>query len=348
MINKYKINYRSFDKKAPLYLDIVKRVSLESYCRRLQVGAIIINDGNIISFGYNGKISGAENTCEECLPKEYWKNTNYENYQVSNLGRVKRKELKIDKVFKNKRDNIQTQSINLPEYILEGSIDKKGYPVVNIKKEKIKIHQLVAKSFIENPDSTFYNQINHIDGNKNNNNVNNLEWCTNRYNCEDRSLRNKNEESLPLGIYKTEVGRKQPYVARIYSKGRIESKRVYSIEEGLKFVEFFKDPKEYKTFRYDVKNDLVTLPTVLHAESNAIMKASKSPISTKESTMYCTHSCCIECAKLIIQSGITTFVYLEDYRDMKGIELLLSSDVYVIKANDQNSDISIEILNKSK
>lgn len=61
--------------------------------------------------------------------------------------------------------------------------------------------------------------------------------------------------------------------------------------------------------------------------------------------MYCTHSCCVECAKLIIQSGITNFVYIEDYRDSKGIELLLSSGVYVIKATRQNDTTKVEIVN---
>lgn len=78
------------------------------------------------------------------------------------------------------------------------------------------------------------------------------------------------------------------------------------------------------------END-VTFEHVLHAESNAITKACKSPISTEDSTMYCTHSCCIHCAKLIIQSGITTFVYLNDYRDDKGLKLLMANDVEVIK-----------------
>lgn len=75
----------------------------------------------------------------------------------------------------------------------------------------------------------------------------------------------------------------------------------------------------------------VTLPTVLHAESNAITKACKSPISTEESTIYCTHSCCVECAKLIIQSGITRFVYLEDYRSSDGLNLLIKSKIEVVR-----------------
>jgi dCMP deaminase len=77
----------------------------------------------------------------------------------------------------------------------------------------------------------------------------------------------------------------------------------------------------------------VTLPTVLHAESNAITKACKSPISTEGATMYMTHSCCVECAKLIVQSGIKKVYYLEDYRDRAGIELLRACDIDVSKTN---------------
>lgn len=132
------------EKKLNLYLDIAERVAQESYCKRLQVGAIIVKDGNIISFGYNGAIAGTPNKCEE--------------------------------------------------------------------------------------------------------------------------------------------------------------------------------------------ND-VTLLNVLHAESNAITKACKSPISTEGATMYLTHSCCLECAKLIIQSGIKKLYYLQDYRDKSGINLLKNCDIDVVKIN---------------
>ena len=80
------------------------------------------------------------------------------------------------------------------------------------------------------------------------------------------------------------------------------------------------------------END-VTLPTVLHAESNAITKACKSPISTEGATIYMTHSCCVECAKLIVQSGIKKVYYLKDYRDLKGIKLLQDCDIEVSKTN---------------
>jgi dCMP deaminase len=51
-------------KKLELYLDLAKRVAEESYCKRLKVGAIIVKDGNIISFGYNGTPAGVDNCCE--------------------------------------------------------------------------------------------------------------------------------------------------------------------------------------------------------------------------------------------------------------------------------------------
>lgn len=75
----------------------------------------------------------------------------------------------------------------------------------------------------------------------------------------------------------------------------------------------------------EVKNidgSLHTLSYVLHAESNAILKCAKYGRSTNGSTLYITHSPCIECAKLIIQAGIIRVVYLEEYKNLDGIELL--------------------------
>lgn len=65
-----------------------------------------------------------------------------------------------------------------------------------------------------------------------------------------------------------------------------------------------------------------TKPYVLHAEANAITKVARSSISSEGATLYVTASPCIECAKLIIQSGITRVVFAEYYRDTEGVELL--------------------------
>jgi dCMP deaminase len=75
----------------------------------------------------------------------------------------------------------------------------------------------------------------------------------------------------------------------------------------------------------------VTFSYVLHAESNAITKACKSPISTERATMYITHSCCLECAKLIIQSGIKNVYFINKYRDEAGIKLLSNCGVKAIQ-----------------
>ena len=66
----------------------------------------------------------------------------------------------------------------------------------------------------------------------------------------------------------------------------------------------------------------VTKPYVLHAEANAITKVAKSNNSSEGSTLYVTASPCLECAKLIIQSGIKRVVYSENYRIDDGIRLL--------------------------
>ncbi len=65
-----------------------------------------------------------------------------------------------------------------------------------------------------------------------------------------------------------------------------------------------------------------TKPYVLHAEANAITKVAQSHNSSSGATLYVTSSPCIECAKLIIQSGIKRVVYGEVYRLRDGIELL--------------------------
>ena len=66
----------------------------------------------------------------------------------------------------------------------------------------------------------------------------------------------------------------------------------------------------------------ITKPYVLHAEANAISKVAKSGNSSNGATLYVTASPCVECAKLIIQAGITRVVYSDEYRLTDGIDLL--------------------------
>ena len=77
------------------------------------------------------------------------------------------------------------------------------------------------------------------------------------------------------------------------------------------------------------EEDGVTKPYVLHAEANAITKIARSNNSSNGATLYVTASPCMECSKLIIQSGIKRVVYGEKYRLMDGVELLERAGIQV-------------------
>ena len=69
----------------------------------------------------------------------------------------------------------------------------------------------------------------------------------------------------------------------------------------------------------------------LHAETNAIAFAARAGVSVEGCTMYCSMSPCINCAKVIVNSGIKELKYLEDYRDTSGLELLEKAGIKVEK-----------------
>ena len=75
--------------------------------------------------------------------------------------------------------------------------------------------------------------------------------------------------------------------------------------------------------------NLVTKPEVLHAETNAIAKLAKSNESGMGAAMFITHAPCLDCAKLIFQSGITKVWYKTDYRDDSGVKFLAKSGIEV-------------------
>ena len=77
--------------------------------------------------------------------------------------------------------------------------------------------------------------------------------------------------------------------------------------------------------------ELKTRPEVLHAETNAIAKLARSNESGFGSDMFITHSPCLDCAKLIFQSGIKRVWYGEAYRNTDGVEFLTKSGIEVNK-----------------
>lgn len=78
----------------------------------------------------------------------------------------------------------------------------------------------------------------------------------------------------------------------------------------------------------------VTKPYVLHAEANAITKVAKSGNNSKDATLYVTAAPCLECSKLIIQSGIRRVVYRDEYRLTDGVDLLRAAGIEVEKVEE--------------
>jgi len=69
----------------------------------------------------------------------------------------------------------------------------------------------------------------------------------------------------------------------------------------------------------------------LHAEQNAIIQAALHGVSTKDSTIYCTNHPCIICSKMIINSGIISVIYKDDYNDDLAEEMLNEAGIKVKK-----------------
>lgn len=111
--------------------------------------------------------------------EEIWKPIeNYNDYKISNLGNVKS--------FKNNKEKILKPSKNSSGY-LQIVLCKNG------KAKSYFIHKLVAKTFIKNKNN--YNEVNHKDENKENNIVDNLEWCNRLYNMNYGTIKLKQAKS---------------------------------------------------------------------------------------------------------------------------------------------------------
>ncbi|MCH2229297.1 MAG: dCMP deaminase family protein [Crocinitomicaceae bacterium] len=74
-----------------------------------------------------------------------------------------------------------------------------------------------------------------------------------------------------------------------------------------------------------------TLWYVLHAEANAILKVAKSTHNCQDATLYLTLSPCKDCSKLVVQSGISRVVYIDNYKDTSGIDFLKEAGIEVVQ-----------------
>lgn len=116
------------------------------------------------------------------LPNEQWKDIqNYKGiYQVSNYGRVK----SLGRTLERETRWGNISSFTISEKIKKIAKNNKGYNTVNLckncKSKHYLLHRLVAQAFIPNPKQ--YNEIDHINENKDDNKINNLMWCSRQYN----------------------------------------------------------------------------------------------------------------------------------------------------------------------
>lgn len=174
---------------------------------------------------------------------EEWKDIQgYEGYyQVSNLGRVK-------SVSRTRLGN-KKSVISVPEKILKGGITRGYRTVILCIDSKIKsfsIHRIVANAFIDNP----YNksQVNHIDGIKLNNTVDNLEWTTAQENTQhawdnglSRSVKGSDHPFSKLSMYEV-IELRKIINSVIYSQRTIAN--VYNIDQAI--ISRLKNNKIYK------------------------------------------------------------------------------------------------------
>lgn len=145
----------------------------------------------------------------------------YENiYQVSNLGRVR----SLDRIIKrNKQGACLHKGV-----VMKPSINHKGYEIIDLrdhgKRKGGFVHRLVAKAFIENPLNR--PQVNHIDGNKRNNNVKNLEWVNNSEN-------QIHAYKLGLNKHSDKAGRPKKKVAMIDPDSNKVLRRFESVKDAF-------------------------------------------------------------------------------------------------------------------
>lgn len=158
---------------------------------------------------------------------EIWKDIKgYEGYyQISNLGNVKSL-----RDFKNKK-------IICREKILKNHINKNGYVYIGLCKDKNhkthRVHRLVAQTFIDNPDNL--PQVNHIDGDKSNNCVDNLEWCT----------RSQNQ----IHAYKHNLSKITTKRMESFMKNRKDnSKKIFQYDLDGNFIQEFESMKKLADF----------------------------------------------------------------------------------------------------
>ena len=168
------------------------------------------------------------------IKNEIWKRViGYEGqYEVSNMGRLR---YVAKTVMRFRKDTSRSHAVSIKGKTTNGYFNKKGYLATKLWKDKDKkcviIHRLVAMAFIPNPNNL--PQVNHIDGVKSNNKVQNLEWCDNSHNIKhaysNGLMNRKGERQNTCKIKETDVLE----IREFYSKNPNSLLKIYAEKLGI-------------------------------------------------------------------------------------------------------------------
>lgn len=148
----------------------------------------------------------------------------------------------------------------------------------------------------------------------------------------------KDDQIISQGFNGTPAGYdnccEDPHCSCKYVRGCCYTEKPIEEQMSVEFCVNVQKPLGHANDKKGFPCNYLTLTTkkeVLHAESNAISKCAKYLSSTNGATLYVTLSPCFECAKMIIQAGISRVVYCDEYRDTTGIDFLRKNNIKVEK-----------------
>jgi len=143
---------------------------------------------------------------------------------------------------------------------------------------------------------------------------------------------NDNETTKPYGEKQVDFDRKYLEMATIWASNSYCKRRQVGalIVKGRMIISdgYNGTPSGFENICEDEEGK--TKPYVLHAEANAITKVAKSNNSSEGATLYITSAPCVECSKLIIQSGIRRIVYSNRYHNTEGLALLKRAGIEIV------------------